>query len=263
MSLLERVAGVLSRAFPNHISVLSRSFEEYPLTVEARVILELAQRDAVAYAQIHATPERTLLAALEDDGVASFVAAQPGASLEAFRDRLLIALASPAVAEEARRVARSQRLMLTLGHALERMRRRGQNLMSRGDLLTGLAATEGETARLLAPHMKAGGIEASGLDATPKAELPMEAQKGDESVAIYTLNDDVSTMEDVMRILEHGFDMSVRRAFHRMMTTHHVGQAHLGTYPRKRADELLEKASRHAAARRTKIRFFVGRPPSP
>lgn len=255
MRLLKRVAGLFARAFPNHVSVLSRTFEEYPLADETRVILTLAQQDALAYGQIHATPERTLLVALEDDGFASHVASRSGVgAIEALREALLLALASPKVAAESRAIPRSPRLTLTLGHALERMRRRGATKISRGDLLVGLASTEGETSCLL--------VERSGsaerLDEPTRSALPAPAGADAEALAIYVLNDDLSTMEDVMRILEQGFGLSVRRAFHRMMTAHHVGHAHVGTFSRREAEERLASAHRHAEARGSKVRFYRG-----
>jgi ATP-dependent Clp protease adapter protein ClpS len=255
MKLLERLARRLSRVFPNHVGVVSRTFEEYPLSNAARVILTLAQADARAYAQIQATPERALLCALEDEGIAAHIASLPGANVETLREALLLALANPVVSAEARSLRPSERLTLALGHALERMRRRGAEAISRGDLLAGLRATEGETARLLGPL----GVDPAALDDSPKKPLPERADPTDATVTIYVLDDSVSTMEDVMRILEHGFAMSVRTAFHRMLTTHHDGHARIGTFARAQADELLEKADRHTKARGSSVRFFVGR----
>ena len=254
MTILRRAAGLLSRVFPKHVAMLSGTFDEYPRTPRVGVILTLSEQDAVAYGQIRATPERVLLAALEDEEVAAHVASR-GATVEAWREALLVTLATPSVAAEARAVPRSKRLTLGLGHALERMRRRGAAFISRGDLLAGLASTEGETSRLLATLS----VDLTRLDTETAQELPERASATEPRVAIYVMNDAVSTMEDVMRVLEHGFDMSVRTAFHRMLTTHVSGHAHIGTYPRAKANELLTKAERHADARSCKVRFYVGR----
>ncbi len=195
------------------------------------------------------------MCALEDEGIAAYLGSLPRANVETLRESLLLALANPIVSAEARSLQPSERLTLALGHALERMRRRGAEAISRGDLLAGLRATEGDTARLLAPL----GVDPAVLDDSPKETLPERADATDATVTVYVLDDSVSTMEDVMRILEHGFGMSVRTAFHRMLTTHHEGHARIGTFPRAKADELLEKANRHTKARGSSVRFFVGR----
>jgi len=43
------------------------------------------------------------------------------------------------------------------------------------------------------------------------------------------------------------------------LTTHYRGCAHVGTYPRARAEERLANATRHAAERFCLIRFHRGK----
>lgn len=254
MALLDRTARWLARTFPRHVTVPGHAFEAYPRAPRVGVLFTLAQQDALAYGHVHATPERVMLAALEDPGVAAHLAAR-GADLERLRSELLVALASSRVADEARAVPRPTRTQHTLGQALERMRRRGAKVLSRGDVLAGLAATEGATSRLLAALP----IAPAELDADDEAPLPPAAAAGDARVRVFVLNDDVSTMDDVMRILEQGFGLPVRTACHRTLATHVLGHAELGEYPRSEADALLDAAARQSKARRSSVRFFVAR----
>ncbi len=230
----------------------SHAFEAYPRSPRVVVLLTLAQQDALAYGQLHATPERVMLAALEDPGVSAHVA-ERGADPERLRSELLIALASREVALEARAIPRPERTQHTLGQALERMRRRGAQTLSRGDLLAGLATTEGATSRLLA----ALAIAPTELDSDAESPLPPAADAAAARVRVYVLNDDVSTMDDVMRILEQGFRLPVRTACHRTLATHHLGHAEVGEYSRSEATTLLDAAARHAKARGSGVRFFV------
>lgn len=252
MNAVQWVARWLSRLLPRQERV--HPWENYPLAPETRVILQLAAGDALGYDQLHATPERVLLAALEDEAVEAWLRDGTPGAVEAAREALLPVLASPAVAAEARAGAPSPRVGHMLSHAFERTRRRGATVMSRGDLVAGLGATEGETARLLA-----GCALRAVLDVSPRDDLPEEAEVEDAEVAVYVLNDDTSTMEDVLHILAHGFDLPGRRAYHRMLTTHYRGCAHVGTYPRARAEERLANATRHAAERFCLIRFHRGK----
>jgi len=255
MSFLHRAALALSRVFPNHVRVLTRELEAYPLATDTRVVMTLAQQDALVYGHLNATPERTLLAALENDALVEKLAARPGFHLEAMREALLLALARPDVVTEARAKEPSPRSAHVLAHALERSRRHMRATITLGDLLAAIASTEGEASRLLTPLA----LDFAAFD--PKLVAPLAAPAGadDARVSVWALDDTTSRMDDVMRILEHGFQISVRRAWHVMMTTHHEGHAKVGTFPRAEAEAHLARAKSHADARKAPLRFHVGK----
>lgn len=255
MSVLRRAALALSRVFPRHVHVVSRGFDGYPLASDTRVVLTLAQDDALAYGQIQAVPERVLLAALENDLLVGKLAERPGFRLEPMREALLLALARPDVVTEARAAAISPRHVQVLAHALERSRRHHRAEITLGDLLAALASTEGEASRLLAPL----GLDFAACDAKLVAPLAPAANEADARVSVWTLDDATSRMDDVMRILEHGFGIPVRRAWHVMMTTHYEGHARVGTFTRAEANAHLARAKAHAEARRAPLRFHVGK----
>lgn len=255
MSLLQRAARALSRVFPKHVRVLSLDLEAYPLATDTRVVMTLAQQDALAYAHLNATPERTLLAALENDLLVQKLAERPAFGLEPMREALLLALARPDVVAEARAKEPSPRNARVLAHALERMRRHLRTTMTLGDLLAAIASTEGEASRLLAPLA----LDFAAFDSKLVEPLAPAAGADDARVSVWALDDTTSRMDDVMRILEQGFRIPVRRAWHVMMTTHHEGQARVGTYPRAEAEAHIARAKSHADARKTPLRFHVGK----
>ncbi len=255
MSILGRVASALSRVFPKHVRVLSRDLDRYPLANDARVVMTLAEQDALVYGQLHATPERVLLAALENDLLVEKLGTQPGFALEKLREALLLSLARPEVVAEARAGLLSPRHAQVLAHALERSRRHLRPTISLGDVLAALASTEGETSRLLA----ALGLDFSAFDAKLTEPLAEKAGADDARVSVWTLDDATSTMEDVMRILEQGFAVPVRRAWYVMMTTHYEGHARVGTYARSEAEAHLALAKKHADTRKAPLRFYLGK----
>lgn len=254
MSLIGRVASALSRVFPNHVRVMSAELAQYPFANDAKVVVELANQDALAYGQTQPTPERVFLAALENDRVVERLGLDAAAA-EKLREALLVALARPEITAEARAVKPSPRFARLLAHALERSRRNLRPDLSIGDLFAGIASTEGEASRIAAPL----GIDFAKLDTKLVEPLAPVADANEPRVSVWTLDDEVSTMEDVMRILEHGFAISVRRAYHVMSTTHHEGHARVGTYSRAEAEAHLARAKGHADARRSPLRFHVGK----
>lgn len=253
MSFLDRVGSLLERAFPNHVFV--SKLERYPLATDAKVALILARQDALAYGQVHATPERVLLAMLENEPFADKIRARPGVALEKLREGLLVALAGPELSLESRSRRAPARLERVMGQALERSRRGGRTHVSFGDLLFGLAATEGRQAKLIDDV----GVAYELLDPPQLETMPEAASDQDETVSVWTLDDDRSTMNDVMRTLERAFGLPVRHAFHVMFTTHECGQARVGTYPAATARVHLAKAREYTGERDCPLRFHVGR----
>ncbi len=253
MSIALRAARALARVFPRHVAVLAHDSDAYPLASEVRVAFRLAQQDAIAYGQLQPTPERLLLAALENDPLVQALE-RAGGRVEPMREELLFALASPAVAAEARALPRSPRLARVLAHALERSRRLSRAELTFGDVLAGLASTEGLPWRLR------GGLalDYAAFDTPMREPLAAPADPGASRVSLWILNDDVSKMEDVMRILEQGLSMPVRRACHLMMSTDAHGHARIGTYPRAEAEAHRARAQRHADARSSPLQFHLG-----
>lgn len=255
MTLLGRVANALSRVFPNHVRVMKRELQDYAFTNDAKVTVELASVDALAYGQVQPTPERLFLAALENDSLVERLTKKPEFAVEKLREALLVSLARPEVVAEARAVRPSPRYASVLAQALERSRRHQRAAIGMGDVLAGIASTEGEASRLAGPLA----IDFAAFDTKLVEALASPATAGDTRVSVWTLDDTTSTMEDVMRILEHGFGISVRRAWHVMMTTHYEGHARVGTYSRADADAHLARAKSHAEARKSPLRFHVGK----
>lgn len=253
MSLLDRVGSLLERTFPNHVFV-SR-IDRYSLAEDAKVALVLARQDALAYGQVHATPERVLLAMLENEPFADKIRARRGVELEKLRECLLLTLAGPELSLESRSRRAPARLDRVMGQALERSRRGGRSRVSFGDLLFGLAATEGRQATVVEDIA----VAYESLDSPQLEIMPDAASEEDETVSVWTLDDDQSTMNDVMRTLERAFGLPVRHAFHVMFTTHECGRARVGTYSAATARGHLAKAREYTGERNCPLRFHVGK----
>jgi ATP-dependent Clp protease adapter protein ClpS len=213
----------------------------YRRTHEVDPILSAAWQDAVMDRVETPTPARLLLAALEDDRVASCFADAAGA-----RRTLEATIASASDWHE-----RPVLLDQVLAAALTRTRERAQANISRGDLFHGISATGGAAARLLA----ASPIDLGKLDAPDDATLRPAAGADDGEVAVHVLDDDASTTEAVARTLEEAFTLPRRRAWFLMYRSHCLGNARVGVYGRAEADDRLAHARRLAEARRVPLRF--------
>ena len=71
---------------------------------------------------------------------------------------------------------------------------------------------------------------------------PYRAPGASDHVAIFLLNDDVSTMEGVLAVLHDAFAKGHAEALHLMLTTHNEGRANVGRYPPAEAEELRARA---------------------
>ena len=114
------------------------------------------------------------------------------------------------------------------------------------DLFASLLKIDSSTEQACA----AGGVRAMDLlfvlaHGAPEAELTVP--DGTE-LAIVLVNDDVSTMEVVVEVLERDFALDRAPAVELMMRVHHTGQAEVGRFPAAEARERARAASARARA---------------
>ena len=80
---------------------------------------------------------------------------------------------------------------------------------------------------------------------------------GDELVGIILLNDDITTMKYVVKILIEIFEMSHSLAQDLMMVAHTLGESLIGLYSKNLAIELLKKVQTMNQVNGMDLRFII------
>lgn len=241
------------------------------LDVEVRVLVGLATYLAHERSAAEIRPAHLLLAAVQNRGMADALA-QAGIAPAEARQSLhdldgsvgfadsgaaagdpplddddpipwdLPASAPRSEWDELAELGLSPELLEALKQAAQRAFRRHSPTLALEDLVWAMAQGPSELAHWLRRiDLASGEMEAVGGSQGPAARAH------DNGVCL--VNDGVSSMDDVTRLLEDILDMPPDEAKYTMLTVHHRGYARLGPYPPEQAEQLRQRIARHAAER--------------
>jgi ATP-dependent Clp protease adaptor protein ClpS len=95
------------------------------------------------------------------------------------------------------------------------------------------------------------------ISAAPSAESEYRSGVREPHVRVRVLNDDKSTMEGVLTVLQEVFAMGENEARHIMLLTHRGGSAIVGSYSRADAHERIGRATQRARELGMPLRFTI------
>lgn len=207
-------------------------------------------------------PEDLLLAALYDPGIATAfeVSRLPVALV---RERLLPSLPAPKATALEGEVKLSRAVIGIVRRAHRRARRAGRREITLVDVLAGMMETKGGVVAAILAEAE---LDIDAMERAPvRAEIPAAARAKSEyrsgvrepPVQVRVLNDDKSTMEGVLTVLQEVFAMGEDEARHVMLLTHRAGSAIVGSYSPADAHERIGRATQRARELGMPLRFTI------